>query len=125
MYALREVWPAEHSSSHGMLAFIAARVQKVGGGNPSGEAIGLLLARMDANADWFPGKSYQESRAKASNAGRSGTMIYAYPFTLARRAVVATMDLSAANLLAFDEDHWLSDRRNVSQLWLDAEAWVE
>ena len=35
------------------------------------------------------------------------------------------MDLSAANLLAFDEDHWLSDRRNVIQLWLDAEAWVE
>ena len=77
MYALREVWPAEHSSSHGMLAFIAARVQKVGGGNPSGEAIGLPLARMDADADWFPGKSYQESRAKASKAGRSGTMIYA------------------------------------------------
>ena len=52
-------------------------------------------------------------------------MIYAYPFTLARRAVVATMDLSAANLQAFDNDHWLSAPRNVIQLWLDEDAWVE
>ena len=51
-------------------------------------------------------------------------MIYAYPFTLCRRAVVATMDLSAANLEYFQEHHWLSDRRNVIVLRLSTEAWL-
>ena len=36
-------------------------------------------------------------------------MMYAYPFTLARRAVVATMDLSARNLHLLRTDHWLSE----------------
>ena len=45
-------------------------------------------------------------------------MMYAYPFTLCRRAVVATMDLSAKNLGFFDTHHWLSDARNVVVLRL-------
>ncbi len=50
-------------------------------------------------------------------------MRYAYPFTLARRAVVATMDLSAANLDLLRTDHWLSDPRNVRVLRLTEPAW--
>ena len=46
-----------------------------------------------------------QGRAKASKAGLSGTMIYAYPYTLARRAVVATFDLSARNLALFRTHH--------------------
>ena len=38
--------------------------------------------------------------------------------TLARRAVVATMDLSADNIHLLQSDHWLSDRRNVVQIHL-------
>ena len=49
-------------------------------------------------------------------------MMYAYPFTLCRRAVVATFDLSAANLEMLRTDHWLSDARNVLQLHLTAPA---
>ena len=52
--------------------------------------------------------------------GKSQTMMYAYPYTLARRAVVATMDLSARNLHLLETDHWLADRRNVEQVWLQA-----
>ena len=38
-----------------------------------------------------------QGRAKIQRGGWSSTMVYSYPFTLCRRAVVATMDLSASN----------------------------
>ena len=34
-------------------------------------------------------------------------MVYSYKYTLARRAIVATFDLSAENLDLFESDHWL------------------
>jgi hypothetical protein len=46
-------------------------------------------------------------------------MVYAYPFTLCRRGVVATMNLSASNLSFFDTHPWLADKRNVIVLRLD------
>ena len=51
-------------------------------------------------------------------------MIYSYPFCLARRAVVATMDLSAMNLHMLRTDHWLSNSKNVVQIWLSGPAWL-
>ena len=65
-----------------------------------------------------------QGRPKALRGGRSQTMRFAYPFTLARRAVVVTMDLSAANINLLDSDHWLSDARNVKVLRLNEQAWV-
>ena len=50
-------------------------------------------------------------------------MMYSYPFTLCRRAVVATFDLSATNLPLLKTDHWLSDSRNVLLLHLTEPAW--
>ena len=44
--------------------------------------------------------------------------MYSYKYTLAKRAVIATFDLSAANLQAMLTDHWLSDAQNVIQLRL-------
>ena len=64
-----------------------------------------------------------QGRPKICKGGKSGTMIYAYPFSLCRRAVVATFDLSAANLSLLRTDHWLADPRNVLQLHLDVPAW--
>ena len=64
-----------------------------------------------------------QGRPKVCKGGRSGTMIYAYPFSLCRRAVVATFDLSAANLTMLKTHHWLSDPRNVVQLHLTEPAW--
>ena len=65
-----------------------------------------------------------QGRPNIVNGGRSPTMTYAYPYTLCRRAVVATFDLSAANLDLFTTDHWLSDSRNVLVLRLNDQAWV-
>ena len=39
--------------------------------------------------------------------------MYAYKYTLSRRAIIATSDLSAENLQAFKEDHWLLCEKNV------------
>ena len=50
-------------------------------------------------------------------------MVYSYMYTLCRRAVVATFDLSARNLHLFKTDHWLKDPRNVIQLYLKSPAW--
>ena len=64
-----------------------------------------------------------QGRPKLCKGGKSGTMIYSHAFSLSRRAVVATFDLSAANLRMLRTDHWLSDARNVVQLHLSEPAW--
>ena len=60
---------------------------------------------------------------KKCRGGRSNTMMYSYPYTLCRRAVVATMDLSARNLELFSTDHWLSNPANCKVLQLTAPVW--
>ena len=65
-----------------------------------------------------------QGRPKRDRGGKSSTMMYAYPFTLCRRAVVVTMDLSAENLDMLKKDHWLSDPRNVKVLELTSPAWA-
>ena len=44
---------------------IGEKVTKIGGGYPSGEAIRRFLQRVDDDAEWYPGKSYQEKRGPA------------------------------------------------------------
>ena len=85
---------------------------------------GVLL---DGVGDAMVLKKHREAlqgRPKVLKGGRSQTMRYSYPFTLARRAVVVTMDLSAANLDLLESDHWLRDPQNVTVLRLTAPAWV-
>jgi len=65
-----------------------------------------------------------QGRAKEDRGGKSSTMMYAYSFTLARRAVVATMDNAASNLTFFGNHHWLSDQKNVIALRWTAAAWI-
>ena len=64
-----------------------------------------------------------QGRPKACKGGKSATMKYAYPLTLCRRAVVVTMDLSAANTDLLYTDHWLSDPSNVMLVRLTEPAW--
>ena len=66
-----------------------------------------------------------QGRAKVCHGGKSTTMMYAYPYTLARRAVVVAMDLSARNLHLLQTNHWLKDPANVRCLWLTEAAWVQ
>ena len=63
-------------------------------------------------------------RAKQTKGAQPATMIYSYKYTLARRAVVATFDLSAKNLSALKEDHWLKNPLNVLQLHLSGKVTV-
>ena len=64
-----------------------------------------------------------QGRPKTAKAARSPTMRHASVYTLCRRAVVATFDLSATNLHMLDSDHWLSNPKNVIQLRLTVPAW--
>ena len=64
-----------------------------------------------------------QGRPKACKTGRSPTMRFSTSYTLYRRAVVASFDLSADNLHMFDSDHWLSCPKNVVCLRLTAPAW--
>ena len=86
---------------------------------------GVLL---DGVGDALILKSNRESlqgRAKLSKGGQSATNMYAYKYTLARRAIVATFDLSAKNLFQFEQDHWLSCDLNVIVLRLQEKAYVD
>ena len=64
-----------------------------------------------------------QGRPKVCKGGKSATMMYAYPYTLCGRGVVATFDLSAANLDMFETDHWLSNPKNCFVLRLTTPAY--
>ena len=55
-WALRECWRDQHESDHGVFRYIADRIEKTGGGNPSREAVRKLFGRIDADDQWRPGK---------------------------------------------------------------------
>ena len=57
-WALREVWREQHQGKgdSGLLSFVAARVKKVGGGNPSPSAVSQFFEKVDEDEGWFPGK---------------------------------------------------------------------
>jgi len=93
-------------------------------GFSSAKHAGVLL---DGVADVLTLKKHREAlqgRPKLTKGGRSQTMMYAYDYSLCRRAVVATCDLAAENLHLLKQDHWLSNPQNVVTLWLEEPAWV-
>jgi len=65
-----------------------------------------------------------QGRPKLTKGGKSATMMYSFTFSLCRRAVVVTMDLSAKNLHLLKTDHWLRDPQNVRILRLQGPAWI-
>ena len=64
-----------------------------------------------------------QGRPKIVKGARSATNVYSYTYSFCGRAVVATFDLSASNLQALYDDHWLSNRQNVIVLWLKSPAY--
>ena len=84
---------------------------------------GILLDGLGDAAVLLQHRESLQGRPKLLKGARSATMKHAYEFTLTHRAVVATLDLSAANIDLFASDHWLSDPRNVALLRLDTPAW--
>ena len=66
-----------------------------------------------------------QGRPKVCKGGQSATMMYSYDYTLCKRGVVATFDLSADNLSKLETDHWLSNPLNVIHLRLSEKAFEE
>ena len=50
-------------------AAIAARVTKVGGGEPTREAIRQHIERVEKDPDWYPGKNYRRCRRTEPRCG--------------------------------------------------------
>ena len=60
LWAVREVWRAEKRSLYGLQTFAAGLVTKIGSDeHPTQRPVGLLYAKVDADPDWYPGKSGQ------------------------------------------------------------------
>ena len=68
-WALREAWKASGKSDYGMLTFISEKVEKVGGGSPTSGALRKFFAKVDEDADWFPGKTALDSEAGGNQRG--------------------------------------------------------
>ena len=72
VWALKEVWAELHpDTTHGRNTWIASKVSVIeapdrgkgegkgkGSLHPSEQAIGKLIAKIDEDAEWFPGKRY-------------------------------------------------------------------
>ena len=84
---------------------------------------GILLDGVGDAQTLVDSREVLQGRPKECKGGRAATMKFSYPFTFARRAIVATFDLSAHNLDFFKEHHWLSNPRNVIVLRLSGPAW--
>ena len=61
-WALREVWRAEGKGTYVMYPFIAGKVSKMSGGQPSGgppgaSALQEFFDKVDKDPEWFPGKT--------------------------------------------------------------------
>ena len=60
-WAMRTVWLADNKSTYGMLTYIAKHIQKIGGGNPTRQALHQLFDKIDEDPEWFPGKAEPRS----------------------------------------------------------------
>jgi len=66
-WALRVVWKDAHKgSTHGLNTYVAGKLRKVGGGNPSPQAVGQLFEKMDKDRLWYPGKVYGDMGGRPS-----------------------------------------------------------
>ena len=66
-----------------------------------------------------------QGRPKVCKGAKSATNVYAYDYSFCRRGIVATFDLSAQHLEAFQTDHWLSNALNVIVLQLSDKAYED
>ena len=117
----------ELAAHHGLPGFLETTVEDDGHFDLSDFRVdkhaGILLDGVGDVAALQRARETLQGRPKLIKGGRSATMVYAYTYTLCRRGVVATFDLSARNLQLFKFDHWLKDPRNVIQLRLTSPAW--
>ena len=65
-WALREVWRDSGKADHGMHSYIAGKLMKQGGGSPLNDAVRKFFEKIDADADWFPGKGNYDNMGRPS-----------------------------------------------------------
>ena len=63
-WALREAWLDGKTGTYGMHTWIAERLTKVGGGQPTNVLVKVLLHKIDNDGDWYPGKQHGEKRGR-------------------------------------------------------------
>ena len=74
-----------------MLAKIAAKLEKMGGGAPTGEALAELFTKVDRDPRWFPGKRTGARRGpKRTLRGSSARILAEGAMRLKRRKVQPT-----------------------------------
>ena len=54
----------EGLGTYGMYAWIAEELTKAGGGAPTTQPVKELLAKIDEDGEWFPGKQYGAKRGR-------------------------------------------------------------
>ena len=69
-WALREAWREHNDGGYGMHAWIAERLTKNGGGQPTNNSVREFLDKVDAGDDSFPGKQYGEKRGSQRSCAR-------------------------------------------------------
>ena len=63
-WALREAWRQQNDGVYGMHTWIAERLTKNGGGQPTNNSVKEFLEKVDTDQEWFPGKQYGEQRGR-------------------------------------------------------------
>lgn len=61
---MREAWQETNDGVYGMHTWIAARLAKIGGGQPTNNSVKEFLDKVDNDDEWFPGKQYGEKRGR-------------------------------------------------------------
>ena len=85
---------------------------------------GVLLDGVADTLTLWRKRETLQGRPKKIRGGKSSTMMYSYPYTLARRAIVVTMDLTAKNLHLLHTNHWSKEPRNILRVTLASPSWV-
>ena len=63
-WALREAWRQQNDGVYGMHTWIAERLTKNGGWQPTKNSVKEFLEKVDTDQEWFPGKQYGEQRGR-------------------------------------------------------------
>ena len=101
-WALREAWRAEGKGAYGLLSFVAARVKTTRNGKPAGAcptaaAMHQFFEKVDADAEWFPGKQNGEARGpkRVLRGAKRGAIVSA-----AKRLKAEGVEPTYSNILA-------------------------
>ena len=83
-WALREVWRSQKESSYGLVQFVCDHVRTNKNGEPKGDrpklgSMSEFFTKVDADPDWFPGKTSGAKRgpARVLKGGKKSAIVQA------------------------------------------------